>query len=181
MRKIRVMALVVILLGCSVLSTAARTRGRQAPESAQLSATDAELVRQAARLVRISRSGSEGLGAALHGLDELVAKNPNSEVAPLLLVALEQVQERYATHLLKVALFYKEVRGSTRAAEARLREIVEQYPKYSRLDEVYYQLGKLEYECGRREEAVRALERVNGYRPRVEDAKVLLERLKANK
>ena len=140
---------------------------------------DDALADEASRLIYRSRGGSEGLAAAVKQMTELVDSHRDSRLLPLLSATLSQMQEQHATHLLKVATFYRFRRHAPRAAEGKLRQILESYPKYSRLDEVLYQLAMLERETGRREEAATLLQRIvrdYGALPRAKDAQVQLGR-----
>jgi outer membrane protein assembly factor BamD (BamD/ComL family) len=94
------------------------------------------------------------------------------------------MHEKQAADNLGIAMFYLNKRSDARAAESRLREIVRRHPRYSRLDEVLYQLGVIEYESGRRSEAISTLERlVTEFKlsPRTKDARAELRKYKAGR
>lgn len=150
-----------------------------APHASPVS--DNQVLRKAAALVQQSQYGTESFGAAMREITTLLGEHRDSVVAPLLEAVLDGMQEKDATHNFKVAMFYLQKRGIKEAAELRLRHIVEKYPKYSRLDEVLYQLSLLEYETGHRAEAIQRLERlISEYElsPRKNAAESKLKRFK---
>ena len=101
-----------------------------------------------------------------------------------LVAILDGMHEKDATQNFKLAMFHLHKRRNKEAAEMRLRHIVEKYPKYSRLDEVLYQLSLLENETNRRADAIQTLERlIKGYElsPRISEAQAKLKALKGGK
>lgn len=67
--------------------------------------------------------------------------------------------ERAAQHNLDVARFYIK-RKKWKAAEGRLQDIVRDHPAFSRIAEVYYLLGEVYRQTGRRELALELYQRV---------------------
>jgi outer membrane protein assembly factor BamD (BamD/ComL family) len=55
---------------------------------------------------------------------------------------LFQVQEFLGLHSLKIAQFYFDKGHGMKGAESRLQHIIQQYPKFSRMDEALLLLGK---------------------------------------
>lgn len=147
--------------------------------------TDEEIIRQATDLVHLAESGgSEGLGAATGRLQRLLDDNRDSVTAPILHALLDGMYEKRATQQLQIAMFYLHTRAKVRPAESRLREIVNRYPHYSRRDEVLFQLSLIEYESGRRAEAIGTLERLaagQAFSPRAKDARASLKTYRAGK
>ncbi len=147
--------------------------------------TDEDIIRGAIDLVRRAHwGGSEGLGSAARRLTRLLEDNRDSATIPLLRALLDGMNEKQAAHLLAVAMFYIDKRTHARGAELRLTEIVRRYPRYSRLDDVLYQLSIVEYESGRRSEAITTLERLVAefkLSPRTKDALASLKTYRASK
>lgn len=146
--------------------------------------TDEEIVRQAIDSLRLAQFGSEGLAAATGRLKLLLDDNRDSVTAPLLRALLDGVEEKRASQQLQAAIFYLDQRGKVRPAELRLRDIMSRYPRYSRRDEVLYQIGIIEYETGRRSDAINTLERlVTEFTssPRAGDARTNLKSYRAGK
>ena len=148
------------------------------------SSSEEEAVKEATELIRQIRSGGEALGAGEIGLTRLLEEHRDSKIEPLLTALLDGVREKQAAHDLDIAMFYMYKRSAYPAAEARLKGITDRYPKYSRLDEVLYQLAILQIETGRRAEAEETLQGLldrPGFKPRSWDAREKLEALRSGK
>jgi outer membrane assembly lipoprotein YfiO len=65
---------------------------------------------------------------------------PDSDYAPIARQYLKEVQETLAQGDYGVGKFYAE-RGNQAGARSRFKEIVDKYPDYSAMDEVYFQLA----------------------------------------
>jgi outer membrane protein assembly factor BamD (BamD/ComL family) len=147
--------------------------------------TDEEIIREAIDLVRRAQwGGSEGLAGAARRLTRLLEDNSDSTTTPLLQALLDGMHEKQAAQSLAIAMFYLSKRDSARVAESRLAEIVRRYPRYSRLDDVLYQLSVIEYESGRRSEAIATLERLVTefkFSPRTKDALASLRTYRISK
>jgi outer membrane protein assembly factor BamD (BamD/ComL family) len=184
-REIRVFIYVVLItLSIPIPISTAPQYPETRPFFAVSQSDDEELLKTVAALVRQSQYGSEPFGAAMREITNLLAKHHDSAWAPLLSAILEGMHEKDATHNFKVAMFYLYKRGSKKAAEMRLRHVVDKYPKYSRLDEVLYQLSQLEEETNRGREAIQTLERIikdYEFSPRKREAKSKLMVLKGRK
>ncbi len=149
----------------------------------QTSAED-EALKKAAELIRQSRSGSEALAAAENGLAGLLEEHRDSRIAELLAALLDGVREKRAAQNLSIAMFYLNERSAYYAAEARLKFIRGEYPNYSRLDEVLYQLALLQIATGRSAEAEETLQELlkrPKLNPRAREARDKLEALKSGK
>ncbi len=78
---------------------------------------------------------------------------PDSELAPTAREFLREVQENRAASIHDVANFYLEQRKNYLAAESRYKEVISNYPNFSRADEALYNLGLSLENMGRIEEA----------------------------
>jgi outer membrane protein assembly factor BamD (BamD/ComL family) len=152
--------------------------------SVLLSPSEEEALKEAAELIRQSRHGSEGLVAAERGLAQLLEAYRDSTIAPLLYALLDGAREKLAEKDLSIAMFYMYKRSAYRAAEGRLEGIKSEYPNYSRLDEVSYQLALLQIETGRRAEAEDTLQGLlnqHKFSPRARDAQDKIEALRSGR
>jgi len=146
--------------------------------------SEEEALKEAAELIRQSHFGSEGLGAAEKGFWRLLEKHRDSRIAYVFSALLEGVQEKQAERDLSIAMFYMYKRSNYQAAEHRLKGITDRYPKYSRLDEVLYQLALLQIETSRVAEAEETLQRLlnrPGFNARAKEARDKLEALRSGK
>jgi len=71
----------------------------------------------------------------------LLLNYPDSQFAPLALQRLREVQEILASGAFEVARFYY-IQGTDRAAQPRLKELIERYPNFSESDVALYILGR---------------------------------------
>ncbi|HXG91520.1 MAG TPA: outer membrane protein assembly factor BamD [Blastocatellia bacterium] len=71
-------------------------------------------------------------------LKELLRRYPNTDKKEEVEQKMNEVQEILATHELKVAKFYFEIREAPQAAQMRTEEILNKYPNYSRFDEALW-------------------------------------------
>ena len=185
MRELRILSVMALLAMSFVISTSIASQDQKTEISVPVSESDNEaLLRTLATLVRQSQYGGESFGAAMHELTILEEKHRDSVIAPLLAAILDGMHEKSAMHDFKIAMFNLYKRGAKEGAEFRLRYIVEKYPKYSRMDEVLYQLALLAYESNRPAEAIEMLEKLiskYGFSPRINDAQTLLKTLKTGK
>ncbi|MBO0725233.1 MAG: tetratricopeptide repeat protein [Blastocatellia bacterium] len=146
--------------------------------------SEEEAVKEATELIRQSHFSSEGLPAAEKGLWRLLEEHRDSRIAYILSTLLESVQERQALRELNIAMFYQYKRSAYQAAEGRLKGILSKYPKYSRLDDVLYQLALLQIQTGRGAEAKETLQKLlnqPGFYLRAMDAREKLESLGSGK
>ncbi|MCS6815986.1 MAG: outer membrane protein assembly factor BamD [Blastocatellia bacterium] len=86
--------------------------------------------------------------------------------------------ERAARHDLEVARFYIK-RKKWKAAEGRLQAIVRDHPAFSRIAEVYFLLGEVYRQTGRRDLAIELYSRVIEEFPMHELAEQARERLRS--
>ena len=75
-------------------------------------------------------------------LKALLQQYPQTKLRPEVLERLRQVQDNLAEHNFSIALFYRDryngKKGGLKGSQDRLKEIVEKYPNYCRMDEVLY-------------------------------------------
>ena len=72
----------------------------------------------------------------------------------------DPIMETNATHSLDVARWYLTKRKAYEGARDRLQEIVDTYPEFSRMDEVFFLLGEASLKLNKPEKAVEYYERV---------------------
>jgi tetratricopeptide (TPR) repeat protein len=110
-------------------------------------------------------------------LKKFLAAYPNSEYVPVAKQYLDSVQDVLAKSYMVIGDQYS-VKGNY--ASPRYREVIEQYPRYSQLDETYFKLAQNDLKTGNVDEAAKNLgEIVRGYpfSKYNEPAKALLEKL----
>jgi outer membrane protein assembly factor BamD len=106
---------------------------------------------------------------------------PDSELAPTAMEFLREVQENRARSVQDVASFYFS-RRSYLASESRYKEVLDNYPNYSELDDTIYNLAVSLERLGRIEEAAVYYSRLaeeypfSPYFARAKDRLILLER-----
>src|SRR5262245_44197342 len=75
-------------------------------------------------------------------LKALLQQYPDTKLRPDVMERLRQVQDNLAEHNFTIALFYRDhyinKKGGLKGSQDRLKEIVEKYPNYCRMDEVLY-------------------------------------------
>jgi len=75
-------------------------------------------------------------------LKVLLQQYPQTKLRPEVEERLRQVQDNLGDHNFSIALFYRDryngKKGGLKGAQDRLKEIVEKYPSYCRMDEVLY-------------------------------------------
>ena len=142
--------------------------------------SEEEAVKEATELIRQSHFSSEGLAAAEKGLWRLLEEHRDSGIAYVLSTLLESVQERQALTMFNIVMFLQYKRSAYQPAEGRLKGILSKYLKYSRLDDVLYQLALLQIKNGLGAEGKETLQKLlnkPGYFPRIMDAREKLESL----
>ncbi|HZS45734.1 MAG TPA: outer membrane protein assembly factor BamD [Blastocatellia bacterium] len=77
-------------------------------------------------------------------LMQLVQNYPDAANLPEVKTKLDEIRERLADADFNVATFYYNNRNAWAGAESRLKEIIEKYPNYTKMDEVYHLLGMTE-------------------------------------
>ena len=95
-------------------------------------------------------------------LKSILESDPQTVFRSQVEVDLDFVNEQLANHDLLVAQFYMSKAGGhgLRGAEARLSNIVENYPKFSKLDEVLFRLATVMIEEEKLDEGSRLLQRL---------------------
>lgn len=134
-----------------IIGAAISARGQE-PEDCSRRAYD-----EADTSYRTRWRGSEMKGRAQRELSALVQKCAATPERDNAQRQLQIVQEELAEHNLQIAKFYLEssrVSSGRRAgARARLKDVVERYPKYTKMDEVLSLLGQLYMDAGELEDA----------------------------
>lgn len=90
-------------------------------------------------------------------LKEILQLYPKTTLRAQIEENLFQVQENLGLHDLKIAQFYFNRGHGMRGAEARLLQIVREYPRFSQMDEVFLLLGKVYRRLERLEDATNYL------------------------
>jgi outer membrane protein assembly factor BamD len=91
---------------------------------------------------------------AVEELEKLIDLYPNSPYAETGRELLQDCNELLAEHEFMVGRFYLKVRKHCDSTIARLKGVLENYPTFSRADEVYFHLGEAHTLCGSPTEAM---------------------------
>jgi outer membrane protein assembly factor BamD len=91
---------------------------------------------------------------AVEELEKLTELYPNSPYAETGKELLRDCHELLAEHEFRVGEFYLKVRKHCRASIARLKGVVEDYPTFSKADEVHFRLAEALTMCGQPSEAL---------------------------
>ncbi len=99
---------------------------------------------------------------ARRAYEELLRLYPSSEYIPEARQELQVVNDRLAAHELVIGDFYAKFygQGICLATINRLESLPEDYPNFSRMDEVHYLLGVAYRRCRRQEDADREFEKL---------------------
>ncbi len=89
----------------------------------------------------------------------------------------DEIKEIEAKHNLQVARYYLTRRKAYAGARDRLQEIIETYPEFSRMDEVYYLMAETQVKLGKREAAVNYYNKLLEIYPESEFAKKAREQV----
>jgi outer membrane protein assembly factor BamD len=119
---------------------------------------------------------SENAIAEYTRLGEMFPRNPYREVIRM---RMEKSKNILAAHEHYVARFYHK-KGSYMAAIGRLKVVLDKYPEYKFMDDVYYVMGSSYMELGKKEEAVEYLKKAvaaSTDKKLIKDAEKLLSRL----
>ncbi len=90
---------------------------------------------------------------ALSEFKKVISNYPLSEEAKLSQDKIKDCEERLADHVFGIGYIYYKM-GGYRAAVSRLKEILTEFPSYTKMDKVYYHLGDSYYRWGQEEESV---------------------------
>lgn len=85
---------------------------------------------------------------AVEELEKLIDLYPSSPYAETGRELLVDCNETLADHEYRIGRFYMKVRKHCRGSIARLKGVLENYPTFSRIDEVYWALGEAHIKCG---------------------------------
>ena len=97
---------------------------------------------------------------AVEEFQKLIELYPNSPYADKGKELLLECTELLADHEFRVGEFYLKVRKHCEGSIARLKGVAENYPTFSRADEVYFQLAEALTMCGQPSEAMPYYKRV---------------------
>jgi outer membrane protein assembly factor BamD len=101
---------------------------------------------------------------AVEELEKLIELYPSSPYSDTAKELLRDCNELLADHEFRVGEFYLKVRKHCHGSIARLKGVVENYPTFSRVDAVYFQLAEALTMCGQPSEAMPYYQRVvEGY------------------
>jgi outer membrane protein assembly factor BamD len=90
---------------------------------------------------------------ALAEFKKVISNYPLSEEAKLSQDKIKDCEERLADHVFGIGHIYYKM-GGYRAAVSRLKEILTEFPNYTKMDKVYYHLGDSYYRWGQEEESI---------------------------
>ncbi len=116
------------------------------------------------RQVRIASRDQTETRDALRLFEKVVSEYPGSEYVEQARQKIAECRDRLAEHELVVALFYFKTK-SYDAALPRLQRIVADFPDFSRLDEVYYNIGDALARTGKNDEAIPYFRKVAESKP----------------
>jgi outer membrane protein assembly factor BamD len=91
---------------------------------------------------------------AIEEFEKLIELYRNSRFAEQGRELLDECYETIAESEFRVGLFYLDIRKHCRAAIARFQNVVDKYPSFSKLDEVYFRLGSAYQLCNQPSEAL---------------------------
>lgn len=136
----------LILISLLLLTASHASRAQETSEVNQQIESDEELLRKVELLTskKFVRDRSTVTIRAERQLKKFLELYPNTFLRDRVEENLFQVQELLGEHHLQIAYFYYNRRcGKMLGARSRLRHITENYPKFSRMDEVLLLLGKV--------------------------------------
>lgn len=113
---------------------------------------------------------------ALEEFKQVLTKYPSSEEAKTAQEKILECEERLAAHSFQIGLHYFRV-GVYRAAVTRLKDILTDYPNYSRMDKVYYYLGASYYKGRNIPQAIPYFTKVVSDYPEIKHAKKAKKKL----
>jgi outer membrane protein assembly factor BamD len=89
----------------------------------------------------------------------------------------DEVKEIEAKHSIEVARYYLTRRKAYEGARDRLQEIIDTYPEFSRMDEVFFLMGETQLKLGKKEAAVNYYNKLLELYPESEFAKKAREQV----
>jgi outer membrane protein assembly factor BamD len=90
---------------------------------------------------------------ALEEFKKVVANYPYSEEAKLAQEKIKECEERLAEHIYQIAEFYYKTHAY-KASVSRCKEIIDNYPNYSKMDKVYFILANSYYKWKKINESI---------------------------
>ncbi len=114
---------------------------------------------------------------ALAEFKKVITNYPLSEEAKLAQEKIKDCEERLAEHTLSIGELYYRMRAY-KAAVSRLKEILTNFPNYSKMDEVYFYLGDSYYKWNEKEESIPYFTKLISDFPQSKYAKKAQDKLK---
>lgn len=114
---------------------------------------------------------------ALAEFKKVITNYPLSEEAKSAQEKIKDCEERLAEHTLSIGVLYYRMRAY-KASVARLKEIMTNFPNYSRMNKVYYYLGDSYYKWEKTEESVPYFTKLISDYPQSKYAKKAQKKLK---
>ena len=146
-----------IALSIFVVAAPVAIHAQERPAPLSVPACTEELFENAETSFRMRRRGSGALFKAERELKEVVSRCAETPGAYQAAEHLKVTQEELANSRFHVAVFYLDRfaagKGGKQGALARLKDIVDKYPQYSKLDQVLSLLGKMNIADGNPDEA----------------------------
>ncbi len=96
---------------------------------------------------------------AIEEFKKVIEKYPDTQEAQEAKKKIETCRQVYASHILHIARFYFHIKKWL-GASWRLQDIIEKYPDFEKMDEVYYEYGVSLYNLGKRGEGKAFLAKV---------------------
>lgn len=145
----------VVILCLLAGSVCAQTASGQSPSVI-------DKVQHAEELISRLRAGKEPKDinlarAAAKELNEILQIDPKTSFRTQIEFDLDWVNEILALHELQIAAFYMGRAHALRGAAARLGDITQNYPKFSKMDEVFFRLGVVAIQRDQADDASRYL------------------------
>ncbi len=109
-------------------------------------------------------------------LKKFLEKFPDHEFAPIARLYLKDVQENEAQSVYKIGQFYYD-KKQFKAAAGRYKQVTDNFPEFSRLDEILFKLGDSLEQNKKTDEAAANYARLSSDYPDSEYAKLVRERL----
>ena len=158
------LTLILLVVAAPVALFAQEQSAKPRLAQSNVSGCNEELFERAERSFEIGWRGSELLGRAERELREVLRFCGDAPIRYQVEEQLKLVQEELAESNLNIALFYLKRfdngKGGKLGAFGRLKNILERYPTYSRLDQVLTLLGELNVADNNLDEAAAYYQRI---------------------
>jgi len=113
---------------------------------------------------------------ALAEFKKVVTSYPSSDEAKLAQEKIKDCEERLAEHIFGIGRFYYK-RNAFKAAVSRLNDIVNSFPNYSKMDQVYFYLGDSYFKWNKIEQSIPYFTKLVSDFPKSKYSKKALKRL----